>query len=510
VGLGIRTLLIRADAGLEIGTGHVMRCLALAQAWQDAGGEAVFAMAKSVASLDDLLAREKMQVLALNCEPGDEADAAQTITAAQRKNAVWIVADGYGFGSEYQSQIKSAGFRLLFVDDLGHCEHYHADLILNQNLHADEIMYANRDERSRLLLGPRFALLRREFCAANEERSVPEMVEKLLIAFGGSDSGNATSKVLKALEYIETLTLQATVVIGAANPHFESLAQLSSVSRHRIKLVRQPESIASLMTSADLAISAAGSTCWELCLLGVPSLLLAIAKNQQSVGEALTRKGVSLYIGPAENVVPEVLASQIAQLLRSKQRREQMCLAGRSLVDGRGRARVIRAMHDPGVKLRRATAEDCELLWKWTNEPTVRAASFQSAFIPWKDHRSWFAEKLAGRRSVIYIGEDQNGEPFGQFRVDRDGNEAEVHVSVCPEKRGLGLAPALIAKGCESAFRDSTVQRLRARIKPENQASLRAFAKAGFTDFTQTVKTVHCKLERETTSQTAPGPGLKC
>src|SRR5215471_6845492 len=142
----IGTLLIRADASTAIGTGHVMRCLALAQAWQDAGGDTVFAMAQSTDSIRARLTSESCDIV--NVQDA-VADIRQTIDLAQSRNCEWVVVDGYQFDADYQDALKAAGLRILFLDDYGHSQHYVADLVLNQNVSATPTLYSNRERDTR-------------------------------------------------------------------------------------------------------------------------------------------------------------------------------------------------------------------------------------------------------------------------------------------------------------------------------------------------------------------------
>jgi len=146
-----------------MGTGHVMRCLALAQAWQDEGGEVVFASAEITKAIEDRLRAENVKLIALPVTAGTAKDVDLTSAAARECGAKWIVVDGYQFHAAYQRSLQQAGLKVLYVDDNGHLEQYWADLVLNQNAHAAEDLYKNREQKTRLLLGPRYALLRREF-----------------------------------------------------------------------------------------------------------------------------------------------------------------------------------------------------------------------------------------------------------------------------------------------------------------------------------------------------------
>ncbi len=489
-------ILIRADASVQIGTGHVMRCLALAQAWQDAGGEAEFAMAESLASINERLRSESISVAQLKHLGGSRDDARETVELARSSQANWVVLDGYCFSTEYQRQVKDAGIRLLVVDDNGEGSRYFADLVLNQNVHANEAAYEKRENYTRLLLGSRYVLLRREFRSLQERaKEIPESGRKVLITMGGSDPDNVTAKVVSALRLLEIKGLQAKVLVGGGNLHAASLRENAMRGGAEIEIVADPRSVTDLMLWADVAVSAAGSTCWEMCFLGLPAILIAVAENQMALARELARREIAVLLGSANEVTPERIAGELQRVLRSRQQRVSKSQLGRDLVDGRGCERVLAAMLSVELNLRRAGKSDCRLLWEWANDPGVRAASFQTAMISWDEHAAWFADKLDN--GLIYIAEDQEGKPVGQFRIDRLRNgDAKVDVSVAPEKRGCGIAAALIQKAVQAAFRETELQRLHAYVKPENQASLRAFEKAGFTVFERAGSVVHFSSER--------------
>ena len=177
-----------------MGTGHVMRGLALAQAWQDSGGHSVFVMAENTPSLERRLQEEGIEVERLAVDAGTAADAEATGSIAGSRNADWIAVDGYQFGSAYQAAIKAAGFKLLFMDDNVHAAPYSADLVLNQNMYASRSPYAQREPSTQLLLGPRYAMLRREFRPwRNWQREIPPVGRKVLVTMGGSDPDNLTA-----------------------------------------------------------------------------------------------------------------------------------------------------------------------------------------------------------------------------------------------------------------------------------------------------------------------------
>lgn len=490
-------ILIRADASVAIGTGHVMRCLALAQAWQDGGGKAVFAMASATRAMETRLAVEQCESVSIPAEGGSCEDAKQTIERARQLDAEWIVVDGYNFDGDYQQQIKNAGFNVLCLDDIGLSKHYPADLILNQNIHANEDLYRNREGYTRCLLGPRFVLLRREFLDRPQAmRSTAEAGRGVLVMMGGTDPENVSAKVMNAAISLSGESLELVVVAGGGNPHIEELERLASRSKGAVRVVKDPDSIPELMLWADLAISAAGSTVWEMCWLGLPAILITLAKNQEPGAAELARRGIALCLGSHEQLDETQLIHELRELVHSRERRQHMAQLGQELIDGKGCQRVLTAMQSSILRLRRANRDDAILLWRWVNEPAVRAASFQTRPISLEEHAAWFAGKINAEQAAIYVAEDHEGTPVGQFRVEWGANkEAKVDISIAPDKRGCGIAATLIARATHMASRDVGLQRFHAYIRPENHASIRAFEKAGFSNFERVGETIHCRKD---------------
>jgi UDP-2,4-diacetamido-2,4,6-trideoxy-beta-L-altropyranose hydrolase len=340
-------LLIRADAGIRLGSGHVMRCLALAQAWQDAPGRIVFTMAPGAEGLEARLTAEGFGVEPITGEAGSPKDCWQTMAIARGLGVGYVVLDGYHFSAEFQRSIKGAGFGLLVLDDYGHAEHYWADAVLNQNLHAREGLYRNREPGVRLLLGPRYALLRREFWKWRDEpRHIPEVAGKLLVTLGGSDPDNATLKVVKALAALGAGQLQTVVVVGGSNPHLPALRQAVAALPLPIRVATDATDMAGLMAWADLAVTAGGSTSWELAFMGLPALVLVLADNQVDVAAGLAGHGVARNLGWHTALDIPTLAGAIGSLVRDGAGRQMLSERGRQLVDGQGGQRVTQALRE--------------------------------------------------------------------------------------------------------------------------------------------------------------------
>jgi UDP-2,4-diacetamido-2,4,6-trideoxy-beta-L-altropyranose hydrolase len=338
-------LLIRADAGSQLGTGHVMRCLALAQAYRAVGGPVAFSLATATAALEARLIEEGMSVDHLAAVPGDPEDVSQTIALARKIRAGWVVTDGYQFSSHYQHSMKTAGLGLLFIDDYGHADHYFADLVLNQNLYASETTYGHREPYTRLLLGPRYALLRREFWPwRNWSRSIPSAALRLLITLGGSDPHNTTLDVLRALQSLARTDLEVKVVLGPAYSSREALLEELKSMQGKTELLTAVTDMPGLMAWADLAISAAGSTCWELAFMGVPMITIVQADNQRLVAESLVDSGLACNAGWYTDLDKGTLAEIVERLISSPDLRSRMSRSGRAIVDGMGTQRVVETL----------------------------------------------------------------------------------------------------------------------------------------------------------------------
>ena len=335
-------LLIRADASTEIGTGHVMRCLALAQAWREAGGEAIFAAASVPPAIEKRLVSEDFKVERVTCEPGGSDDAEVALRLANERGVDWIVVDGYHFGADYQRLLKDAGLRVLVIDDNGHAGQYCADVVLNQNLHAKESMYSEREPQTRLLLGTRYALLRKEFWPYRGwNREIPKVARKVLVTMGGGDPDNVTTKVVKALDRVEVEGLEAVVVVGGSNPHLGEIKTAATESCWRVTVKRDATNMPELMAWADVAISAAGSTVWELAFMALPAVLLLLADNQREIGRRLDELGAAVNLEEYEECWVHKITEALKQLICPPERRRTISDRSRELVDGKGAERVV-------------------------------------------------------------------------------------------------------------------------------------------------------------------------
>ena len=341
-------LYIRADADAKIGTGHIMRCIALAQAWQDQGGEVTFISHCDSGPLKQRIQEEGFRLISVDCIWSNPADLKSTLTILKNHiidQRTWLVLDGYHFTSEYQKAIRDAGAHLLVIDDMNHLPHYHADILLNQNIYAPDLVY-DCDEDTRLLLGNHYVLLRREYIKYKDfNRDIPECARKILVTLGGADPDNVTLKVIEALKLLDDSTIEAKIVIGPANPYKELISEtLTSVS-FVTELLINPPNMPDLMAWANMAVSAGGTTCYELAYMGLPFLAIIIAENQRSIVVNLDIKKVAINCGDGNEITTEKLSKILAKLLYKREERTLMSLHGTQLNDGNGSMRILAFMN---------------------------------------------------------------------------------------------------------------------------------------------------------------------
>lgn len=475
-------LIIRADADVATGSGHVMRCLALAKEWQEHGGEAIFWGRINAGPLRERIAAEGCRLRLLPALHPDPADLAAVVAWLREEHGQpgWVVLDGYHFDAGYHDAIRALGWSLLVVDDYAHLPEYHADILLNPNAHAEELSY-NTDAETLRLLGTRFAPLRREFyLARQQERIVADRGCRILVTMGGADQDNVCGRVVDALLAMGRNDLEVKIVSGSLNPHRQDLAKRLEKALFEAELLVAVAEMAPLMQWADLAISAAGSTCWELATLGVPMLVTVLAENQERVAASLEAHGTAINLGWFHAWQPGQVAGVIEGLLADQEQRRRMGENGRWLVDGRGSERLVHAMHAVHFSLRLATVEDCALVYQWANDPQARAASFRPAFISREEHCRWFAERLADPAHVFFLAITADDRPLGQIRFAVDRDEAMISISLAKDFRGAGLGPRLIRHACRLVMDAKSLRKIRALIKEENSSSIQAFSRAGF------------------------------
>jgi UDP-2,4-diacetamido-2,4,6-trideoxy-beta-L-altropyranose hydrolase len=475
-------LVIRADATPSMGTGHLLRSLALAQAWLARGRKVDYVSHCPLPPLVERLKAAGCGVRLLHAPHPDPEDAAELLAAT--RPGQWVALDGYHLETGYQRALRRAGRRVLLLDDVRHLNEYDADVLLNQNIHARDWTYAGPPEMLRLL-GPDYVLLRSEFTAEPGRTQRPRVPLRILCTMGGADPLGMAALVLQALALLPPDSVEAVLLAGPANPRQAELRAAVPRCPQKVRLLAAVDDMRELMEWADLALTAAGSTCWELAHMGVPMLAVTVAGNQEGIARELERAGAALDLGLGRNLSASAIAEAV-QRVNDPSGLRRMGEAGRGLIDGHGAARVadiLDALAAPRLEaaplLRRAGPGDCRAVFNLANDPTVRAHSFQAGPISWDGHVRWYERLLGDPDRALYLAV-VGGVLAGQIRFDRAGERADLGFSVAAPFRGKGLGAGLLRDALPLACRDLGVAGARGLVLPGNEASLRAFVRAGY------------------------------
>lgn len=353
-------IVFRTDASLQIGTGHVMRCLTLADALCERGAQCTFICREHAGHLLALIEQRGHRALSLPARADDyeappgvthagwlgtdwATDAEQTRKLLESQSVDWLVVDHYALDHRWEHALRLCTKRLMVIDDLADRQH-DCDMLLDQNLGRSAQDYASllKPDTTKLI-GPQYALLRPEFAALRAHslaRRTKPQLKHLLITMGGVDKDNATGQVLEALkECALPQDLRITVVMG---PHAPWLAQVQEKAAEMLwptQVLVGVSNMAQLMADSDLAIGAAGSTSWERCCLGLPSLVLAVAENQQAGLKALQNAGAAIAL-TACNKIPDVIRDGLSVELTDSPILK-MSQAAATVTDGSGCAQII-------------------------------------------------------------------------------------------------------------------------------------------------------------------------
>lgn len=353
----------RADASVQIGTGHVMRCLTLADELSRLGHACWFLCREQQGHLGDLITSRghKLALLSNPVEgltagngggPDDYAawlgvgwqdDAQQTLDAIKALSADWLIVDHYALDAKWEKAVSAQVRNIMVIDDLANRSH-HCSILLDQNLGRGGKDYDGLVSFGcQRLIGPRYALLRREFTECREEslkRRVKPRLKRILISLGGVDRTNVSGRVLEALWMSELPhTTHLDVIMGASAPYLNEVRELAQTLPFKVTVSANVSNMAERMCQADLAIGAAGGTSWERCCLGLPSIVLVLAENQMNSARAMSGQGVAMV--PETDEQEEALLSSLSNEPQVLQALSKMSSAAMNLIDGRGCERVI-------------------------------------------------------------------------------------------------------------------------------------------------------------------------
>ena len=333
---------IRVDSSEQIGSGHLMRCLTLAERLREDGAVVHFICREFSGNLNHLVREQgfSLHILPRHTDhPAltgyaawltvpQEVDAEETRTILRQIQPVErLVVDSYALDAAWEQSLRPFVREIFVIDDLANRPH-ECDILLDQNFYRE--MRHRYDglvpPTCKLLLGPSHALLREEFYAAREKIGVLDgVLRRILVFYGGSDVTRETEKAIRALVQLQLLSVTVDVVVGGSNPFRASIEELCAAHEF-LHYHCQVSNMAELMAHTDLCLGAGGTTTWERCFLGLPAIVTAVAENQIQICEDCAEAGYIRYLGRWDEVRQEDIAAAVQkcmmpQALREMQRR---------------------------------------------------------------------------------------------------------------------------------------------------------------------------------------------
>ena len=466
-------IVVRADGDDSIGSGHVMRCLALARQMQRQGATVRFACARLGTDLERRLRRQGIHRITMEEEPGTGGDRRMIAAIARRLKPRWVILDGYAFDAGYRQNLRQdldeVCTGLMAIDDLGG-DFRAADLVLNANFHARPQLYPGMPRR-RLLMGPRYALLREQFEEFRQwQRPVCGDLRRIAV-IAGADPPGVMPEVAAALARWAGPTTRVDVIGVDRQACLAALPETRRFFFHG-----RVEDVTRLLVEADVAVATAGSICFELLMLQLPAILVPVAKNQLPLAREVAKI-------PGFSVIWD--QHQLDEIGNSLERlsdpglRAEAARRAREIIDGRGSRRVWARMQAREIRLRPVGPDDAELLLQWANEAGVRRQAFHRQVIDDDEHWRWFQRRLCDGGCRIFVGEYGPGQALGQVRFEQNcPGEAVVSISLDRSFRGRGLAPILLEAAMEEVQEE--VEIFHAYIRPDNRPSRRLFESLGY------------------------------
>jgi len=456
--------IIFTEGGTQLGMGHLYRCAAYAEELASSGWETAWRVCGD--SLAQIFLSDRDSQLGAWHENEEATNKLEKFDLA--------IIDSYQASLNVYSRIADRVADCIYLDDWARLA-YPKGYVVNCAPNAEKLPYIlNKD--TQLLLGSQYYALRKEFLEGFE-RAINPRIEKILIVMGATDLRNLSPEVLK-IAHGNFPESEIRMVVSNELQR-EKLALLEN---HQQKILgnRTASEMRTLMEWADICISAAGQTLYELCRMGLPTIAIGVADNQRLNIEGFLEAEAILFAGWWDDKDLSQSLTGAFERIRLSSVRSGLMLKGQFLVGEGGCRRVLRAVFQKNVVIRKAVEADASLLWRWRNSPEVRANSFATEPIPWKDHLGWFLRNLISPNARIFVGQQSKGEAIGQVRFDLEDTGAVISISVDEAHRRRGLGEMLIRLGIKTFRQEFPTKPITALIKKENIASQSLFQRCGF------------------------------
>lgn len=491
-------IVIRADASVFIGSGHIMRCLVIAKILINNGHYVTFLTRPQKGDFVDYIMQQGIEVVELEkaeneIKPKATSDYAAWLQTtwledandfiSKTGNVDLVVVDHYGIGKEWEQYVtESLNCKIFAIDDLVR-EHY-ADLILDQTFGRENIEYVTNTKETKMLTGSQYSLLAPEYSKLRLQAEKKECLSskyKVLVTMGAIDTPNVTLKVLSVLSKLNNI--EVTVLLSPRAPHYESVVLFCKKQPH-ITHVDFSDDVANLMLAHDIAIGAPGSTSWERACLGLPSIIIPIADNQIDIADNIAKAGAAIKLS-IHNI-----NSQLGQKLKllidnwGEYRRGNF-----NITDGLGVFRVAyeiermdkKESSNMYVSCRLAKKSDIRQVYDWQLIPETRKYALNKEVPKFTEHTEWMLKKLESKSDYFYIIEletpNTERHSVGVVRLDQTGiNQYLISIFIDPVFYGQRIAQQALT------YIDIVHSKaiINATILNDNTASQKLFKRANY------------------------------
>lgn len=475
----------RVDANEHIASGHLMRCIAIAEACRQQGEEVLFLLAEKKETNRLEMRNLPYRILCSQWNALEEEEELLKQIVTEEK-LDWLVVDSYQATAGYLKRLNEI-IPVLYIDDMV-SETYEVSAVLHYLEFPGEYAYKEKylNSHTTVLSGLNYVPLREEF-SAREECSESKSI---LITTGGTDPYNITGQLLMQLTELEVFSEYAFhVIVGSMNTYKKHLYDLAQQD-NRIQLHENITNMSEYMKKSRFAVSAGGTTLFELCACGTPTVCFSFADNQEKLVENMEKHNIMQFAGDArrEPKLIEKICDALVTYAENKESTWGYKTRMRSLVDGEGAHRIaayLRRSREHAAKeitwnLREATKQDAKLLFDWKNDKLCVQTSLTGRAVSWEEHIVWYTSVLEANNTQIYILE-VDGTPAAQIRiVPRDGY-GEISYSVAEDYRGKGLGTRILLLAEQEAIKNN-YKELRGEVQRFNIASRKAFLRCGYTE----------------------------
>ena len=476
------TAVFRADASSAIGVGHVTRCLTLAAGLSRRGWRSVFVCRDQTTQSVPGLAGASDRLIVL-----DAHDDASAMMSALPAGCDLLVVDHYGWGRAQEERCRGWARRTLVIDDLADRGH-DCDFLLDQTLGRSQEEYRRLvGPRTRPLLGSRYALLRPQFRSfrveAVERHREIRKVRRILVSLGGTDPHDISSRALRAIDR-SGLDVEVDIVMGKAAQNLPQVRELAGKLDRPVRVLTDVADMAGLMIEADVAIGASGTSSWERCCMGLPSLVVITAENQRQISRVLADAEAIHVLGRADEVTETIMCEALNRFASQCDRLAEMSRRAAAICDGLGELRVVIELLPPthsasgrDIRLRFLDVDDADITFAWQCDRRTRRYFRNPSPPSFDEHRAWLLDRLNNEHTftlMVLCSDD----PAGVLRLDRSPKRRrwEVSIYVDPERYRQGVGSAAL-----SLVRNALPNLdLWAQIVPENRASVALYTRLGY------------------------------